>query len=268
MSAAACIIPLFIIMIFFKVYCYRTFDMKFRYHTKGPDHDSITRTGQSKLHNSLDKRYGHPVLHEPLLKPLISGKASHLAVELLGGKSAVVGNGKHGVYAMEPMQRGAPGRKAPSDQGFEVVQEEDMDFSNFKNRPEFAEDHGGGVIYDTQSERSWTPSSSRPGSPTFSTAGSRYGSSPLAGGGYRGTDYVPVANPGLPAPSERLHPDSPYGDIGSITDEHDRESVRGLLLESQRPGASSPRLQPYGNTQWERHQPYDSYDDVRESSHQ
>ncbi len=54
--------------------------------------------------------------------------------------------------AMDPMHAGKPGKVkglGVSMPGFEVVPESKLDFEYYKNRGEFAEDHGGGEIYGT-----------------------------------------------------------------------------------------------------------------------
>jgi hypothetical protein len=168
-----------------------------------------------------------------------------------------------------------------------MVEEGDMDFQNYKHRPEFAEDHGGGSIYGGATDGSerglmtppvgfGSPATSRPSTP--STLGPRRGPSPLPlAGGYRGTDYFPVPSTQAhapPSPGFRHHsrPSSPcMSDRGGpspepITDyaHHDNrsetESVRHLLSDhqQQQPGPSHHHQRVPPSLQQRR---YDSYED-------
>ncbi|CCD47752.1 hypothetical protein BofuT4_P037320.1 [Botrytis cinerea T4] len=111
-------------------------------------------------------------------------------------------SGYSDMFSMDPMRAGQPGRSAKGGvPGFEMVPENRLDFSYYKGRAEFAEEHGGsGGIYgraediirsDTPGSSRWGPDS-RPGTPVHS--------------GGLGTPTLPSFRPGTP--------DSIKGDIG------------------------------------------------------
>ncbi|KAB8291210.1 hypothetical protein EYC80_009897 [Monilinia laxa] len=183
------VIPLPFLMIGFKWYCARTFDDKIHYYSvrnmlKDPE------ALRSKLFGSkgdrLATRFGHPAFS--------------------GDNMSV--SGYSDTYALDPMRAGNPGRSAKGAvPGFEMVPENRLDFSYYKGRAEFAEEHGGsGGIYGKAEDivRSDTPGSSRWG------PDSRPGT-PVNSGGM-GTPTLPTfmaADHGRPGT-----PDSVRGDIG------------------------------------------------------
>jgi hypothetical protein len=69
------------------------------------------------------------------------------------------------VYTMKRMSKEHPGKTAsatatPTPAPFEFVSESNMDFENFKNRPEFSDEHGGeGSVYGASIHRPDTPGS-------------------------------------------------------------------------------------------------------------
>lgn len=154
-AAAACVIPLIIILIGFKLYCRYTFDPECRYYTRGSDRDSaLGPEAFASRKETLDKRYSHPALHRKLLVPMVPGKAEHLLNELFAAdKSLWTGGAESRNSSFIDLQDlsshrtgpGKPGKKKPKkNQGFEVVQESDMDFTNFMHRAEFGDHEGGG----------------------------------------------------------------------------------------------------------------------------
>lgn len=183
------VVPLPFLMLGFKIYCSNAFDEKMRYYST---HDAVrhSETGpQKESRNRSDRlasRFGHPALYKPLITPMVHSKAQNLLPaiykgRLSDGREANAGDmmsvsGYSDMYALDPMQGGRPGKAANNNMpGFEIVSENQMDFGYYKNRAEFAEDHGGGEIYGRQGEimRPDTPGSlgdgsdrgSRPGTP-------------------------------------------------------------------------------------------------------
>lgn len=181
------IVPLPFLMIAFKFYCSSTFDTKMRYYStnnvaRNPEHGFQKENLRSER---LASKFGHPALYKPLITPMVHSKAQNLLPSvykgrLSDGREANTGDfmsvsGYSDMYALDPMQGGRPGKSAKNLPGFEYVSESQMDFEYYKNRAEFAEDHGGGEIFGRPGEivRPDTPSSwaggsdkgSRPGTP-------------------------------------------------------------------------------------------------------
>ncbi|KAK0115317.1 hypothetical protein ONS96_013776 [Cadophora gregata f. sp. sojae] len=192
---AYAVIPLPFLMLAFKWFCKKTFDDKIHYYVsrtalKDPEAD------RSKIFDGkrdrLAARFGHPALYRPLITPMVHAKAQNKLASIYGGRLSDGNNafnssesasvsGYSDTYALNPMQAGHTGKKAPGGgvPGFEMVPENKLDFAYFKGRHEFAEDHGGsGGIYGRAEDiiRSDTPGSSTmfgdsrpgtPGTPTF-----------------------------------------------------------------------------------------------------
>lgn len=288
-QAASCVLPLLVILVGFKFYCRKVFDAKIRYHTKGPDPENMLMAGTFARKDKLDKRYGHPSLYRPLITPMVHAKARNVLSQVYYGRinSEPVHNTKYGDISMDNMQRGKAGQKQLDSLGgqFEIVEEADMDFMNYKHRAEFSAEHGGRNAYGPDSDvysdtgtpigfRS--PASSRPGTPQ---GFGRAAPSPLALSttGYGGADYYAVPNP-APSPGEHLpRSSSPYlGDRVSMLspdgpepafdwNQHDSHSETGSithLLRDQHayvPGPSSQRGQFPQYPQ----QPHDSHEEYR-----
>lgn len=294
-QAASCVLPLLVGLIGFKFYCRSVFDVKIRYHTKGTDPENMLMAGTFARKDKLDKRYGHPSLFRPLITPMVHAKARNVLSQVYYGRinSEPVHNPKYGDIGMENMQHGKAGHRQLDNLGgqFEIVEEANMDFTNYKHRAEFSAEHGGRNAYGPNSDAysdagTFTPqtdlrspASSRPGTPQGS---GRALPSPLAlsTAGYRGTDYCAVPNPGpSPGAFEEHHPrsSSPYlGDRVSMMspdgpepsfdwNQHDNRSETGSithLLRDQHayvPGPSSQR----GKFPQYPQQPHDSHEEYR-----
>lgn len=244
---ASAVLPLLLILVGFKIYCHRTFDLDTRYYTRGSDRDSMISSNYFSRKDKLEMRYCHPALHRKLMKPMVHGKAEHLMAHIYGNAGPVPSGG--GIN-LDVMQQGHAGKKLPS-AGFEIVQEEDMDFANFKNRAEFGEEHGAGYLYGddytigtmTPPPGFSSPASSRPSSPVL-RAQSPF--APIGGSGYRGPEYIPVtgsAPPRSPGYSQRSfhQPEGPYDYSDSRSE---TGSVAHLLREQHH--HQGPPLDPYG----------------------
>lgn len=218
------VIPLPFIVIAFKIYCAQAFDSKIHYYSTrllshGPEPE-VGITSKGDLRNDrLASKFGHPVLYRPLITPMVHARAQNVLASvyrgrLSDGREAGSGDGTSvsgysDTYALDPMHAGKPGKAAGSGlSGFEIVPEGRLDFEYYKNRSEFAEDHGQGDLFGTASDivRPGTPSStfggsdtdSRPGTPkggmTFS--GSKGGFAPTSVTGLGGdTGYAGYASP-------------------------------------------------------------------------
>ena len=157
--------PLPFLMFGFKFYCKNAFDEKIRfYSTRNANrHAEAGMQKEARLRSEkLASRFGHPALYKPLITPMVNSRAQNLLPSvykgrLTDGREADAGDimsvsGYSDMYALDSMQGGRPGKTANGIPGFEYVSESQMDFANYKNRPEFAEDHGGGEIYGRQGE--------------------------------------------------------------------------------------------------------------------
>lgn len=82
---------------------------------------------------------------------MVHEKSKHLLADLYRGRL----DGDLGdtaafsdVYTLKRMSASHPGKPAPAPAPFEFVSDSNMDFENFKNRPEFSDEHGGeGSVY-------------------------------------------------------------------------------------------------------------------------
>ncbi|KAF2006877.1 DUF221-domain-containing protein [Amniculicola lignicola CBS 123094] len=167
MLASLLPIPLFLIA--FKFYCKRTFDDSLRYYTKG-DIPKGTEAPppidkESRRRDRVAVRFGHPALFQKLTVPMVHEKSKHLLAELYRGRlDGDVGStaGYSDIY-MKRMSKENPGKAAAAapTAPFEFVSENNMDFENFKNRPDFNEDASGdGSLYGgTTISRPDTPGS-------------------------------------------------------------------------------------------------------------
>jgi calcium permeable stress-gated cation channel len=224
-------IPLPFIMLAFKWYCASAFDDKMHYYaTRSSAQHAEASTKDPLRSDRLASRFGHPALYKPLITPMVHARAQNLLASiykgrLSDGREAYSGDtmstsGYSDAYVLDPMTKSGKAKSAVP--GFEIVPEGKMDFEYYKNRPEFAAEHGGGEIYGRamDSMRPGTPGSmwngsdgpaSRPGSPSIPSI-PRLGS-PGPGvtavpGGRNFTPYSPDKNP-YAAPPEIARNRSP-----------------------------------------------------------
>ena len=156
----------------FKWYCSTYLADKCRFYTTDV-HDlegAQASKGARKESNKVGVKFGHPALYKPLITPMVHAKAKHILGTIYQGRTEEAVN-SHGYsdIAMHPMSQTTPGKTARLSVGnnkdlFEVVPESNLDFTYFKNRADFAAEHGGeGELYgrpqDLMSERSQTPRS-------------------------------------------------------------------------------------------------------------
>lgn len=191
---AYAVVPLPFLMVAFKIYCRRAFDRKTHYFTtsnisKDPE---AAATAKSRKSDRLASRYGHPALYKPLMTPMVHANAQNILASIYRGRLTNSNNpddndftttsGYSDTFALDPMKANQPGKSDKVSQqlipGFEVVDESHLDFSYFKDRAEFGDDHGAGDIYqrtpnpyerpgtaDTYRYGQSTPGTSRAGSP-------------------------------------------------------------------------------------------------------
>ncbi|TEA07964.1 Uncharacterized protein C8034_v000373 [Colletotrichum sidae] len=188
-SVALALVPLPVILIIFKIVCVKMFDNKIHYVSTHniAKHPEDGQKVQRQRSERLASRFGHPALYKPLITPMVHQKAQNLLPAVYKGRltdgrdggnagDLMSVSGYSDVYAMNPMSAGKPGKSAGGVPGFEFVSDAQMDFEYFKNRAEFAEEHGRGDLFGRNSDiaRPGTPGSmteysdngSRPGTPT------------------------------------------------------------------------------------------------------
>lgn len=184
---AYAVAPLPFLLIIFKIVCARVFDNKIHFYTtrltkQRQAEEGLNVKEQSLRNDRLAARFGHPALYKPLITPMVHAKAQNLLASVYQGRlsdgreagglgDSLSVSGYSDTYAMDSMSSGQAGKPSPAIPGFEVVPESRLDFEFYKNRDEFAEDHGAGDIFGSDTHRPGTPSTvvagpdSRPGTP-------------------------------------------------------------------------------------------------------
>ena len=256
--------PLPLLLIGFKFYCASTFDDQNEFYTRATlkDPENLADAGhKTRKNDRVGTKFGHPALYSKLITPMVHAKAQHVIGQVYRGRLNSDNNPsvpmEYSDIAMGPMSREVPGKTArfapeqSKQKGmFEVVPESHLDFGYFKDRTDFAEEHGGdGELYgrpqDLVSERSSTPRSflgRDGGSPSSSR-----GSSPGAEGNF-----------GRQSPREQLQQIHPaYRDHSRQSSGERRhfynnsnESERNLLSGAQPVGTTTENEQQYGLDRW------------------
>ncbi|KAI9843120.1 MAG: Transmembrane protein 63C [Sclerophora amabilis] len=170
-TMAWAMVPAPLLMLAFKWYCWRTFDDSINYHnrTLSDGEDLMVPSKNKARHDKLGFRFGHPALTEVLRNPLMKEGDAQAFHEItrnrfLEDADAGTGAGVDGI-PMHDLSHTHRGKSAPTRNAanFELVSENHLDFMYFKDRPEFADEHGRGELYgrptDLVSERSGTPHS-------------------------------------------------------------------------------------------------------------
>jgi hypothetical protein len=184
----AALVPLPIIVIAFKFFCKRKFDDEFDYYDTGKkafdqeQHAGNVVNKKSKG-DRMAVRFGHPALYKPLITPMVSSKSQHMLKSIYMGRTSLEDDtstvaGYSDVY-MDNMDPRKPGKSSGNrmNEPFELVDEENVDFENYKNRPEFREGAGGdGELYGHAEDfvRPGTPSSAVTGFTRAGTFDSSY----------------------------------------------------------------------------------------------
>ncbi|KAI1185801.1 hypothetical protein F5B17DRAFT_15868 [Nemania serpens] len=203
-------VPLPFIMIIFKIYCARTFDAKIHFYST----QSIKRNTDAgalkdplRSGSNLAARFGHPALYRNLITPMVHAKAQNILASiyrgrLSDGRTADSGDtlstsGYSDAYAMKPMNSAKPGKSAGLP-GFEIVPESRLDFEYYKNRSEFAAEHGAGDLFGRSNDiaRPDTPGSMWDGSESHTRSAS---------------PAPPIPRMPSPGPSRILSPASEVG---------------------------------------------------------
>ncbi|KIY03457.1 uncharacterized protein Z520_00148 [Fonsecaea multimorphosa CBS 102226] len=174
-TLVAAIAPLLVIMLAFKWYCMKTFDLDLKYYSRGGMHDQerLATDGKPREPEKVSSKFGHPALYQPLMTPMVHAKAKHVLAEIYRGRLQSDGGQSMAFsdIAMQPMTQTS---KLPQDVPFEFVPEAQQDFQFYKNREDFREGAGDDML---SSSRSQTPASSFVGQKESSPSSSR-GTSP------------------------------------------------------------------------------------------
>lgn len=184
--AAWAMVPLAPIFIIFKVVAHRTFDRKMEYYQANMMGDNALKQkeeGASAAHGRLERRFGHPALTKPLLRPMVHAKAQHVLPQIgLGIKPVDDHRGSSGIPLddLQTNTRDANGKKAKRVKKqksgmFQIVNDSQLDFTDWANAPEFAEQlaASNGTEIDSVRSRAGTPTI--PGSRPISRVGSPAG---------------------------------------------------------------------------------------------
>lgn len=222
-----CMAPLVLYLLAFKIYCSRTFDRQCKYYSQAiltdpaPTDEAGQKAGRTER---VGVKFGHPALYKPLITPMVHAKAQRVLGQISHGRVDADGPTEDSDIVMDPMSQHHPGKVAHfaaaagpggAEDMFEVVPESRLDFSYFKNRADFSEEHGGqGELYgrpaDVVSERSHTPRSFQTdrSADTSSVRGRRVGSSASwrTGGEGRGSSH-----------RDREGHGNGNGDLGGVT---------------------------------------------------
>ena len=187
----ACMAPLPVILIGFKIYTSNYYDAQIVYYThsllksssnnKDPENAHAAKLQRHSTDHHLLRKFGHPALHARLLTPMVHAKAAAALQTLYRGQhqnaldrpvafSAQAGgtsnmplgtsNGKdiplHPLRPSHAATGSAGGSIAPATgkRGlFELVPEGKLDFGYFKHRTDFADEFGGdGELYGKASD--------------------------------------------------------------------------------------------------------------------
>lgn len=242
--------PIPFLLIGFKFYCKATFDSAMKYYTKGETPKGVEApppiNKESRRRDRVAVRFGHPALYQKLTVPMVHEKSKHLLAEVYRGRlDGDLGTtaGYSDVYSMKRMSKENPGKAAAPNGPFEFVSESNMDFENFKNRPEFADEAGGdtGSLYGSSA-------TSRPGTPSTVMGGNERGR-PMSRGSDHDEPGVGVTYPaGYHSTPSNLREFSPSPDSRGFDRTVSNTSARddAMLLHSAQPmGGHTPLSSAY-----------------------
>ncbi|CAG8164900.1 unnamed protein product [Penicillium nalgiovense] len=272
-----CVIPLPFLMIGFKIYCMKTFDSDIEFYNRAnlTDAEALgASTSDKKASDRLNAKFGHPALYKPLVTPMVHAKAAEALKDIYQGRlDQGEMSGEYSDIAMNLMLASQPG-KSSEPAPFEVVPENHLDFSYYKDRADFRDEFGGGIYGrpdDLMTERShtprstlrgeWSPSSSRASSPAPSLP-----SIPLhMHNGYEHQDPTGLIHPAFRVPLSRG--DSGTSAPGAYSNTDEAESR--LLNHAQVPAQTDitnplARWRGYGPVGQDDEPPYTSYDAYRQ----
>ncbi|KAG0155222.1 hypothetical protein PDIDSM_796 [Penicillium digitatum] len=272
-----CVAPLPFLMIGFKIYCMKKFDSDCEFYNRANlnDFEALgVNPADKKASDRLNTKFGHPALYKPLLTPMVHAKAAAALKEIYQGRlDQGETDGEYSDIAMNSMLASQPGKSAEP-APFEVVPENHLDFSYYKDRADFRDDFGGGIYGrpdDQMTERSHTPRSNlrgewSPGSSRASSPAPSVSSMPSLNmyNGYDHLDPTGLAHPAFHVPLSRGECD-PSGAYSNADEAESR-----LLSHAQAPAQTditNPlgrwRSGGYGPVDQDDEPSYTSYDAYR-----
>ncbi|KAH9905696.1 putative DUF221 domain protein [Xylariomycetidae sp. FL2044] len=172
-------IPLLVMLGGFKWYCNKAFDDDQHFYSRGGQRGKEEALfDNNKASDRVVTRFGHPALYKKLMVPMVHSRAQHLLKDIYRGHldtglDESVG-GYSDTYRMQHMSSHQPGRSASSAAAaapFEIVNDSQLDFEQYRDRAEFRDQFGGdGELYGRPGDMS------RPGTPGSSYPSTRAGS--------------------------------------------------------------------------------------------
>ncbi len=160
--------PLIFAFAGFKWYCAKTFDDPIDYFNQGKqlsDEESHAGEGKHRKGDRVGTRFGHPALFKPLITPMVAAKSQHLLKQVYSGRTSMDDSGRQAGYSdvyMDTMDSNKPGKTSGSNAPFEIVNENQLDYEHWKERPEFGDEAcADGVLFGRPADmvRPGTPSS-------------------------------------------------------------------------------------------------------------
>lgn len=83
----ACSVPPIVLVLAFKIYCRKRFDEKFDWYIPGAEELSASKVhGGDARHHRLQRRFGHPSLHQRLFTPMVHARVKHLLPQVYRGR--------------------------------------------------------------------------------------------------------------------------------------------------------------------------------------
>lgn len=239
------VIPLFFLVVGFKVYCSKSFDDKIRFYSlrnvrKNPE----AAMQKDPLRNDrLTSKFGHPALYKKLITPMVHQKAQNMLPSIYSGRltegrdgdgaDMMSVSGYSDMYALDAMAGGKVGKKAAGVPGFEFVSESHMDFEYYKTRADFAEEFGGAEIYGSSITRPTTPGS-------VMDLGGGYPSRPETPGSGRSIPFGISGNSASHRRMETGQSDTSYRNYRPETANQDNGAHNRMGSYPDRTGTASP----------------------------
>ncbi|EAW09741.1 putative DUF221 domain protein [Aspergillus clavatus NRRL 1] len=244
-----CVVPLPFLMLGFKFYCMRKFDDDIKYYNRANLTDAeafaVGKSSKKPSSDRLNSKFGHPALYKPLITPMVHEKAAEVLKQIYRGRlNATDAQGEYSDIAMDPMSAAQPGKAmdASAPAPFEVVPESQLDFSFYKDRPDFRDEFGGGIYgrpEDLMTERSHTPKSHlAEWSPTTSRASSPTPSVPSLSGLRTHDSYEMATSDVHPAFRPPLSHEESTAMGGALYRHPSESESQQLLSQAQGPGTS------------------------------
>ncbi|PWN43269.1 DUF221-domain-containing protein [Ceraceosorus guamensis] len=80
-------LPPVLAVVGFKIYCAKTFDQRFDWYIPNAQELATCKVhGGDQRHNRLQRRFGHPALHQQLFTPMVHARVKHLLPQIYRGR--------------------------------------------------------------------------------------------------------------------------------------------------------------------------------------